>query len=165
MKYTGTLVSPIVERMPDGGLLAGDAEFAKEAARVKVAQLEKLPALFEAHGVEVGDYQSLALALAETHVAGFKVVERAGAKVKWQVYELTQFKIAVDDLVASGEASSVTHAIDRVRRRPEWSGIIKKSATPSALRKQYDRADPMWVQMLRDALRYRETLESHKSGN
>jgi hypothetical protein len=165
MKYMGTLIRPIVEKPPDGGLLAGNAEFAKEAARIKVAQLEKLPALFEAHGVAFGDYQGLVLALAEMHVAGFKVVAPSGAKVKWQPYDSALFRIAVDDMLSAGEAKSLGHAMQKVSRRPEWQSIIKSKVTESALRKQYDKADQRVIEAVRAAHHFREMTDAQKSRN
>ena len=61
---------------------------AREAATIKRAVAEKLPALFAHFGIREDDpdrWQQLALALAHKHVRGFQVVHSRGAPVKESV--------------------------------------------------------------------------------
>lgn len=89
------------------------------------AMLAKLPALAAAHGVPVGNWLQLVLALAQEHVPGFRLVGRAGRPISWSQFERFRFHEDVDQLRQSNPKLTVTEAIRRGARLPAWSTKTK----------------------------------------
>lgn len=144
MKYEGELKKAVVRKRL--GLLS---DTNAEAERITVEVLSKLPALFAAHGVQPGDWMSLAIELAKTHVPGFQVNNPPGAPTKWCMTEKAEFRIDVDSVIADNYLS-IPEAIKLVIRQPRWA---EKTApmTLGALEQQYKNTDMRWVAVVLDA--------------
>jgi hypothetical protein len=147
MKYTGSLSKTIVGKRI--APLSGADAFTVEYKRQDGEMLAKLPDLFRAHEVTVGDWLGLALALAKAHVPGFKVVRRAGPRTKWDVITKAEFRLDVDtEREKSG--LSVVKAIEHVWNLEFWR--VAAIPTPlSALQKHYYSADLEIVEVLKEA--------------
>lgn len=144
MKYEGELKKPVVRKRL--GLLA---DTHAEAERITIEVFSKLPALFEAHRVEPGDWMSLALELAKAHVPGFQVNAPAGRPTKWCVTEKAEFRIDVDSII-SDKKLSIPEAIKLAIRQPRWAEQTARM-TMGALEKQYKTTDMRWVKVVQDA--------------
>ena len=144
MKYDGELKKAVVRKRL--GLLS---DTNAEAERITVEVFSKLPALFDAHGVQPGDWMALAIELAKTHVPGFQVNDPPGAPTKWCITEKAEFRIDVDSVIADMHLS-IPEAIKLVIRQPRW---IEKTTpmTLVALEKQYKTTDMRWVKVIQDA--------------
>lgn len=144
MNYEGELKKAIVRNRL--GLLS---DTNAEAERITNEMFSKLPALFEAHGVQPGNWMALAIELAKTHVPGFRVNNPPGAPNKWGLMEKAEFRIDVDSIIADKHLS-ILEAIKLVIRQKPW---IERAApmTLGALEKQYRNTDMRWVQVMHDA--------------
>lgn len=148
MKYTGTLNKPIVSKPI--GLLSFDESYQAELERIDGERAEKLPELFEAHGVEPGNWYRLSVALALEHVPGFKVIKPAGRPTEWEEFDKAEFRLDVDAfIINSGNTLPVTEAIQRARRLDAWKSKTE-AMKPAALRKHYDMADMRMVKLIQD---------------
>lgn len=157
-KYTGRLNKPIISKPK--GLLDGEIENKAEAIRVTDERFSKFPDLFKAHSVQENDWFSLAFALAEAHVLGFKVIKPAGRKIEWHAIVKAEFRIDVDNIVLErGGESSVIEAIKLACRRDPWKEKTKKT-TLAALKKHYYAADFKWMKMVEDAKKYNALLKT-----
>lgn len=147
MKYTGSLSKTIAQKRIGG--LAGEDAYMAEAKRTTDEMLSKLPDLFKAHQVTEGDWMALALALAKAHVPGFKVVRRAGPRIKWSVSTKAEFRLDVDtEREKSG--LSVEKAIEHVWCLEAWR--VAAIPTPlSALQQHYYSADLEFVEAIKRA--------------
>jgi hypothetical protein len=76
MKYSGELIKPISRSAL--GPLATPERLEQERKEIIELKTRKMMLLAEAHGIPFGDWFALALALADAHVPGFKVVPKAG---------------------------------------------------------------------------------------
>ena len=144
MKYEGELKKAVVRKRL--GLLSDtDAE----AERITDEVFSKLPALFDAHDVQPGDWMSLAIELAKAHVPGFQVNSPPGRPTEWCVIEKAEFRIDVDARIADKKLS-IPEAIKVVIRQSRW---VEKAAsmTLGALKKQYTTTDVRWVKVVQDA--------------
>ena len=158
MKYTGTLNKGITRRR-FGPLAASDAHLS-EANRIDSEMAAKLPELFEVHGVEMGNWFRLAMALAREHVPGFKVINPAGRPTEWEEYDKAEFRLDVDAfIINSGNTLPVTEAIRRARRLDAWRSKTE-AMKPAALRKHYDKTDLRLVKMMQDARAHRNQLSA-----
>ena len=151
MKYTGDLAIPITTNKLR--LLASDESIKEETSRIVHARVAKLPALFAAHGVEIGDWIDLVFELAEEYVPGFRVVGPAGRPTEWSDYYKAEFKLTVDDMREANPGMKITDAIRRVQRLKSWQEKTKDMKI-SALSKHYYAADPRWVLVMKDAKAY-----------
>lgn len=144
MQYEGELKKAVVRKRL--GLLS---DTNAEAERITVEVFSKLPALFDAHGVQPGDWMALAIELAKAHVPGFQVNDPPGAPTKWCITEKAEFRIDVDSVIADMHLS-IPEAIKLVIRQPRW---IEKTTpmTLGALEKQYKNTDMRWVKVVQDA--------------
>ena len=153
--YTGVLNTPIDPEaigLPWGaggpGLLATDQEVSDAARRITDAQFEKLPALFAAHGVTLGNWSGLCLALAAEHVPGFKLKNKGGRPSKWTAYQQAEFVCDVEELRATG--LSIPESIKLVVRREPWKALTEE-ASIDRLKDIFDDArkqHPMVVSMI-----------------
>ncbi|PZP95534.1 MAG: hypothetical protein DI587_22285 [Variovorax paradoxus] len=150
MKYTGQLADPIEGRR--SGLFDTEEQMQADAHRLAAEKISKLPALFLAHGVELGDWPALALALAVAHVPGFKIKAPAGRPTEWSVADDAEFRLDVDGVRQAGDLT-VDRAISKVIASEPWSGKAKGMKIP-ALRKHYYRANEAWVRLVADARAY-----------
>ena len=129
MKYTGDLSKPIVRArlVP----LATDAEIGQESGRLASALADKMPLLFAAYGIEVGNYAALAMALATAHVPGFNVIAPAGRSKEWTGYDKAAFKLDIDEAKAKAQAKgkpiSLAVAIKLVMQLDEWKPRAEKA--------------------------------------
>lgn len=153
MKYTGRLSKTIARKRI--GILAGEDAYTAEAKRVTDEMFSKLPDLFQAHGVEDGNWVALSLALAKSHVPGFKVVDPAGRRPEWDISHKAEFRLDVDTIIEKSglPKPSVVEAIKLVCRLDAWAEKTKPMKL-TALEKHYYSADMRWVQVARDARAY-----------
>ena len=160
MKYTGALKKPITKRRLSLLALADEHPLRAEYQRQTDEALSKLPDLFAAHDVQDGNWVALALALARTHVPGFKIVEPAGRPTEWEISDKAEFRLDVDAfIINSGNTLPVTEAIQRARRLDAWKSKTE-AMKPAALRKHYDKADLRWVKLIQDAREHRNQLSA-----
>lgn len=150
MKYTGDLGDPIASTRL--GLFSSEEDAEREAHRIVAKKAEKIPALFQVHGVEVGDWPSLALALANAHVPGFRVGAPAGRPAEWTAADDAEFRLDVDAALAAG-GKTVDRAIETVAKQDRWSKKAEKMKT-TALRQHYYRANDAWIRLVSDARAY-----------
>lgn len=159
-KYTGSLSKTIARRRI--GILAGEDAYTAEAKRIADEMFSKLPDLFQAHGVEEGNWLALSLSLAKSHVPGFKVVEPAGRRPEWDISHKAEFRLDVDTIIEkSGEPKlSVVEAIKLTCRLNDWA---EKTAPMSlaALEQHYYKADLRWVQVVKDARSYESIVPTN----
>ncbi|MDD0812986.1 hypothetical protein PSQ20_21805 [Curvibacter sp. RS43] len=144
MKYENELNRPVVRRRI--GLLS-DPQV--EAERISNEVFSKFPALFEAHGVEAGDWMTLAFELAKAHVPGFKVIDAPGRPIEWSDVDRADFRIDVDAVIAY-EGLSIAEAIKQAIRQPRWAEKTSPM-TMAALRQQYKTADKRWIEVVKKA--------------
>lgn len=145
MKYEG----PLKRRIPGKrfGLLAGDEEYVSDAARIADAQLAKLPALFQAHGVPFGEWHLLALELAIAHVPGFKVSKPVGRNTKWSELDKAELRIDVDATIAATRHKTVGEALRHLQKTNEkWKPFLNGLGA-HVMKEYYQDADPRWVLM------------------
>jgi hypothetical protein len=157
VEYGEELTSPIVRRLP--GLLASDEEKDKALRHVGEQRASKLPALFSAHGVTQGDWEGLAMALAEIHVTGFHVQEAPGRSVTRPEHEKALFRIAVDaslPAVPDGQKQkrgALKAAIMQACKHPvfaDWSAGL----TYATLKDYYSKVDSRMVSLARGAIAF-----------
>lgn len=156
MKYSGILGKPIVRQGSKG--LSAYAILVENVTNDDNnyeynQQLNKLPALFLAHSVPIGDWQGLAFSLAKAHVTGFKVVGQAGRKTRWEIYDKTLLKMTIDDEIKANPKLTVASAITRVMKMEMWKDKTRDMKV-SALSKHYYAADDRWVAVMRMAIAY-----------
>ena len=156
MKYTGRLSKPIARKII--GLIGDVAPHHAEADRVSDEMLSKLPDLFEAHGVPLGNWCALVLAMAKDHVPGFKIVNPAGRKTEWDDLDKAAFKVDVDNFINQSNEKKVpvTEAIAKTQRFERWAEKTKGMKI-AALSQHYYKADKRWVDWLKvrfDARKY-----------
>ncbi|NML85381.1 hypothetical protein [Polaromonas sp.] len=140
-KYTGSLSKTIAQKRI--GLLAGEDAYRAEAQRTTDEMFAKLPDLFKAHQVPEGNWVALTLALAKSHVPGFKVVKPAGRRTEWGIADKAEFRLDVDIVIGDSKLS-VVEAIKLVCRLDAW----KEKTAPmkiSALEQHYYRADMRFI--------------------
>lgn len=152
--YSGDLAKPIVGRPVP--LLNADEWIKEEAKRITEERWSKLEPLCRVHGVEVGNWFGLAMRLAETHVPGFRVIEKAGRKVEWSIVDKASYKISIDELVER-DSIPILEAIRKLQRAGEWSQRTKGSSV-EALAKHYYKADHRMVNVLHDARAWEQHL-------
>ena len=87
MKYSGTLAKPIARKAKHLLLAEALREENELISQPYKDRLTKFPALFQAHSVPFGNWMGLALSLAIEHVPGFRIVNPAGRKTEWGIYE------------------------------------------------------------------------------
>ncbi|MGF6524742.1 hypothetical protein [Variovorax sp. PvP013] len=146
MMYEGKLKEPIVQQ--HHGLLS---DLNAEQQRINIEMLSKLPALFEAHQVEAGNWMRLAFELAKAHVPGFQVNAPAGRPLKWELAEKAAFRIDVDEIISDAKLS-LSEAIKLAIRQPRWAEQAREM-TMAALVKQYKTTEMWSVEVLQDARR------------
>lgn len=150
MKYTGTLNKRITRRRI--GLLGGDDAVQAESNRINAEMVEKLPALFDAHGIEYGNWVRLALALAREHVPGFAVINPPGRPTEWGLALKAEFRLDVD-AIATAKGLTVIEAIKLAIRLDAWA-IKTKPMDLRALEKHYYTADLRFVEIVKKARAY-----------
>jgi len=138
-KFGGILDEPL-EPLEIGLLM--DEEQQNEAIRKRVdIELAKLDQLSEYYELRVGDYCSLALALAREFIAGFKEAKPKGRPAKWD--QVIRGYLYVDvERVARDFGPKKRYA--NVAKKPHWAAFIdsvdalNRDADPAeAVRKQY----------------------------
>ena len=160
MKYTGTLKKPITRRRI--GLLAFEDAYQAEYERVNDEMIAKLPDLFKTHDVPEGNWVALAIALAKTHVPGFKEVNPAGRKTEWDIADKAEFRLDVDIAVMnSGNTLPVTEAIKLACRLDAWASKTKLM-TLAAITKHYYTADLRFVEVGKDARAWHAHIQAEK---
>jgi len=147
MKYSGVLATPL--NRPQIGVIHTDDQIEAEWRRVLVERLEKLPALAQAHGVAEGDWLGLAMRLAETHVPGFKMVNRAGRRTEWSELDKAELRIDADD-IREKTGKTVDASIREAVKSDRWRGKTSEMK-PAALRQHYYAADARFIQIAQDA--------------
>lgn len=103
--------------------------------------------LFEAHGVEQGEWVHLCYALAAAHVPGFKLAKgRKGRPRKWNEHDRAALVVAIEET-----GLPIKEAAEMLARREPWESKVTATRGAETLRDEYTRADGPWVAMLRDA--------------
>lgn len=155
-KYTGELLRPLVP--PRIGLLMNEAQIAEKYAEIELERWKRMAILFDAHGVNQGDWQSLCFALAIAHVPGFKMAKgRAGAKTKWQDYDRAMLVLAVEQT-----GLSVTEATELLAKQEPWKSMVSHARGAKTLHDEYYRADQRMVRMARVAQAFDALSEEEK---
>ena len=149
MKYTKELKEPIARKR--FGLLAGEKEYRESDEAIAREMLAKLPALAEAHSVQPGNWFALALALAQTYVPGFKVIDRLGRPTEWSDADKAELRIDVD-AIRKPTGKTLDASIKAAMKEPRWAD---RTGTPAALRQHYYDADSRWVAIVQDARAYK----------
>jgi len=125
---------------------------------------ELLADLFKVHAVEQGNWFGLTLMLANEHVPGFSM-EKAGRGPKrvWGEYERAELRLAVDELIKAGTASSVFHACQILFRGSEWAQKVRtRSKNPTkALERQYHKANHRLTRIIESARAYDQWRSAH----
>jgi HD-GYP domain-containing protein (c-di-GMP phosphodiesterase class II) len=125
---------------------------------------ELLPELFKAHGVDEGDWIGLTLALARAHVAAFSFEKaRRGPKTVWEEYDRAELRLAVDELIECGSATSVLHACQILARKPHWTKKLRSQNKHSAAAqvRQYHKAELRFLQIAKEARAYDQWRTAH----
>lgn len=129
MKYSGRLSEPVVKARL--GPLADDSAVQNESTRIAGELVKKMPLLFEAHGIEEGNYAALAMALATAHVPGFKIIQPAGRPEEWTAADKAALRVDIDLLkaekAAEGRAITVRDAIKLVMQSETWKPRAAKA--------------------------------------
>lgn len=158
MKYTGTLKKPVTRKRM--GLLQGEDVYQAEAKRIADETFAKFPELFKAHDVPEGNWLALAVALAQAHVPGFKVVKPPGRTTKWGLAEKAEFRLDVDTIIDS-TGWSVVRAIRKVMRTEPWLKVAEPM-TIGALEQHYYTADLRFVEVVRSARAWQALPQSER---
>lgn len=148
MKYSGALAKPIPRKR--SSVFACDESIKADVERIADIQAEKMIQLFSAHGVEVGNWVALSLALAKEHVPGFRIAEPAGRPTEWGEIEKAELRIAVDEMRDSNPGLNISDAIRRIQRMDSWQARTG-AMRASALSKHYYAADARWIAIVQDA--------------
>jgi hypothetical protein len=135
-RYVGILTTPIRVPVPpsefNGAVTLERAEeFARAHDRqlaiwnqqVEVARNERIEALFAHFAVPRGEWQSLALSLAEKHVRGFQLAAKRGpkpGKSKWAPVESVILLRKVEVVRLSKPRTSIRSALRHLLKRDEW---------------------------------------------
>ena len=176
-RYTGNLAKPLPNKLELGtvrtfsGLLnLAAAEMARidskstdrldasaEATKGTTELGERIAALYAAHGVEFLDNDALLFALINAHVPGLQAEKvLRGARAAWTPKERARLKIALDDYVAreahAGRPTTVSAVCETFADKPEWESRLSgtRNNPAKSLRWQYDHADDVFVQLVRD---------------
>jgi hypothetical protein len=160
MKYVGNLNKGITRKRM--GIFADDADYATEAQRTTDEMFSKLPDLFAVHQVSEGDWAGLAMALAKTHVPGFKLINPAGRKTEWNPADKAEFRLDVDAIIEN-HGISVVEAIKLACRLDAWIEKTKEPMTIAALEQHYYKADIRFIQVVKDARAWQSHLLDEKS--
>jgi hypothetical protein len=165
MNYKGRLSKPRKFRPFPGGLLGSQEAAIREWSDREAKEIsELLPELFKAHGVDEGDWIGLTVALARAHVPAFSFEKaRRGPKTVWEEYDRAELRLAVDDLIERGSASSVLHACQILARKPHWANKLRSrnKQPPAALERQYHKADLRLLRIAKDARAYDQWQSEH----
>ncbi len=147
MKYTGKLSKPITRKLI--GLIGEAAAHEAEFQRTTDEMCSKIPDLFDAHGVSVGNWVALVLAMAKEHVPGFKIVKPAGRKTEWSVVDKAEFKVDVDTFInqSNGKKRFVPAAIAATKKLERWAEKTKDMKIAALLQHYYD-ADSRMVEYI-----------------
>lgn len=130
--YSGILVRPVRSRYGINTLadfrraIPGDEEWEKEQTwRIEdIAQqeAERLVALFDHFGLDVGDWRTLAFSLARQHVPGFRRRPFRKRKRYWDDVRYLMLWRDVQVLFHQEKASSVREACRVLGRTKDWRG-------------------------------------------
>ena len=146
-KYSGELTKAIP--VPTMGLLLQDAILASLVSE----QSRRMGLLFEAHGIAKGNWEVLCYALAKTHVPGLRLsATKPGKKTKWDVLLRAELVLAVEQT----GIGSITKAIAHLATIEPWKSHVTYTRGADTLKDEYNRADKRWVEVMRDAIAYRE---------
>jgi len=152
-KYRGILAKPCSYDPPHGPL-ADEATRAAWIDRYTADAEKRARALFEAHGAEYGDDKTLLARLIEAHVPGFRRKKRSGPRRVWGPFQDAELRIAVDEYRArrklEGKPASISQACNYLATQEPWRTMLRKGKNPPvAPRGHYDKALPVWVELVR----------------
>jgi len=154
-KYKGDLIKPMAP--PIVGLLASDEDVLRIAKEQVKEEARRMRLLFEAHGIAEGDWVPLCYALARTHVAGFRMEKgRRGRPPKWGDLQRAELVLAVE---GTG-LENIKQATEILAQQEPWQSMLVATRGAETLRDEYTRADPRWVNVLRDARAYDRAQQS-----
>jgi hypothetical protein len=151
VKYAGKLKKPIARKRL--GWLYDESHYLEDAQRIEDERLAKLPDLFAAHNVPLGDWQGLAMALAKAHVPGFKATRPPGRPNDWDAKETAEFKVDVDD-IAERDGLSIVEAIKLVIRTTAWAEKTSSMTLPALEKRYYEGHDSKWIELVKKARSY-----------
>jgi hypothetical protein len=149
-KYTGDLAKPISH--PAIGLLMSEDKVTAVTRSVVDERWRRMGLLFDAYGIEHGNWIALSFALAEAHVPGCRVTSaKSGPKTKWDEITRAELWLAVESL---GDMS-ITDATKYLASLEPWKSLLSHTRGAATLRDEYNRADLRWVNCLREAKSFR----------
>lgn len=138
--YTGALAEKIALPAPRGWLLTSEQwRQQREEVYLKAFQ-EKLPLLFKHFDIAPGDWKTLALVLAQTHVPGLQAVTpvRRGPKQFWTIGLITTFVTEMQVEIDGPKRRTISDAAATLAKRLEWKTRLKAHAKPAeVLRHKY----------------------------
>lgn len=138
--YSGALANPIPLPAPAGILMTEEQWTERRKQAYAEGFREKVPLLFEHFQIPLGDWQSLAILLAQTHVPGFLGItpERRGPKRFWTRSMMILFMEEMQTEVDGPKKRSISDAAKTLARRPEWKERLKQHCKPAeVLRRKY----------------------------
>ena len=108
----------------------------------------RLQLLCDWHGVNRGDWFSLALALARISVPGLRI-DSSGRPKDWQPLRVAQLKIDLDTIIER-RGCSLKAATSILAKSGVWKTSRSRANKPEEVfRKQYAKADPLLVMLLK----------------
>lgn len=138
--YTGALAEPIRLPAPAGWLVTAEQWADRRQQLYEQAFRDKVPLLFEHFQIPPGDWQWLALALAQTHVPGLRSVtpERRGPKRFWTLSLIRTFVAEMQAEMNGPKKRTISDAANTLARRQEWKDRLKgHSKSAEVLRRKY----------------------------
>jgi len=138
--YTGALAEPIRLPPPLGMLVTAEQWVERRQQVYAQAVRDKVPLLFEHFQIPPGDWQWLALALAQTHVPGLRSVtpERRGPKRFWTLSLIRTFVAEMQAEMNGPKKRTISDAANTLARRQEWKDRLKGHTKPAeVLRRKY----------------------------
>ncbi|NWL80579.1 hypothetical protein DM872_27380 [Pseudomonas taiwanensis] len=149
-QYTGDLAGPI--RPKPLGLLAGPEEFAAQAREIQAEQERRLVLLFEAHGVEAGDWWGLGSCLV-LDLPGFQIEfgPGPGRPQVWHTLARAILVVSIEELETKGLTKK--QACARLAGVEPWKSMVGHSNGGGTLRNEATRLDEVgknYLRMVRD---------------
>lgn len=144
-KYEGELSTPIP--LPPYRLWKSEANRKEIVESIVELQHRKMSLLFDVHGIQRGNWQSLCFALAESHVPGLRVVrkKRTGPVTKWDFFTRAELFIAVE---RTG-IQNITEATKILAELEPWRSLVIRVRGAETLRDEYFRVDKGFIESWR----------------
>ena len=164
--YTGELAKPMQEyTLPfEDGFKLGPIgkEIIKNSLDEEMHKLMLLVKHFEIDVRDENPWLLLSLALARTHVPGFKKIKKAGTPQIWHWARLCELRKAVDGYIEITPSKiSVTQACIDLAKNEPWKSLLADKRRPEeVLRTQYYNIKPEDCKMSEESLN--EVLQEYE---